>query len=62
MPLTLVCGHPSIGAPVSEWRAHLAALERRGDPSKDVGLKAAIDQAKNMIATIEQMETRHAEA
>ena len=61
MPFTLICGHPSPFAPTSEWRTHLAALERRGDPEKDVGLKAAIRLAKEMIEMIEQTESARQE-
>ena len=57
MTVTFVDGHPSPFAPTTEWVKYLRSLEQRGDPEKDLGLKAAIDQAERMIAIHAQQDT-----
>ena len=51
MKHSLVCGHPNLFGPVTEWETWLRSLEQRGDPEQDWGLRAAIDQAKRVIAS-----------
>ena len=56
MKHSIVEGHPSIGAPLTEWETWLRSLEQRGDPEQDWGLRAAIDHAKLTIELIARQD------
>ena len=47
---SLVDGHPSLFAPATEWTKYLHSLEQRPDRETNLGVQAAIRQAKRVIA------------